>query len=831
LSVAPKALGANAADAALDKRGGKYMLRKRLLLSTVAAGLLSQAAPAAAQQVEEVIVTARKRQESILNVPVVQTVLTQETLQQAATDDLFSLKSYVPGLLMGTSTNSVGTQVSLRGVGTTAQNATMDQSVSLNIDGLALSQGVAYQAGMFDVGQVEILKGPQALFYGKNSPGGVISLRSIDPTDEVEVIAIGGYEFEAREKTGQLILSGPLSDALKARLAVKYSDSDGYFKNGGVALPGFGTRNPPNKRLAPSRNWIMRGTVLFDPTEAYSARLKVNYTHDYYDGTTSGTQAVYCPDGTGPVAPLNLPFMAGENCKQDRYYNHPYPDPASFLGGLPNGGDFFTRTSQAFGSLEQNLKLSDNLTITSVTGLYSNWFNSLMQGSSTSAIAPYVQEYKFSNRQITQEIRLTSDYQESPVNFMVGGFYQDGKQRNLAEIFGNSRFLTPYLQFVQHQVDIKSVSVFGQVMWDITDKLELAGGARWTDEKRKHQEYNLNIANAPIGPVARPDPKISSSNISPEVSLTYKPTEDLTVFGSYKQGFKSGSFNTVNFISPTTLASFNDEKVKGFEIGLKSRFFDRTLAFNAAVYNYRYTDLQVGGLILGDQPGPGGTVNRVFIQRVLNAASARVKGAEFDFTYLPPQIEGLTLRGALNYNRARYISFPNAPCGNGQTISQGCNQLLNPATGRFVAQDLGGRPLVRAPDWAATFGASYERSVGKDMTLALATDWNYTSKYVTTLVDLPGFRQAPFYKINASIALRGREDAWEVALIGNNLTDKLTRGLCFNSNVQNGTIFGGQVNGAALPGPAGNDEAVCALDRGREVWIRVTVKPSLFFKR
>ena len=169
------------------------MSAKQTVLFTIAASVLLQATPAATQEVrvagtgpaalEEIVVTARKREESLLDVPVIATVLTQDTLERTKTDDLYALAAKVPSLLLGNAVNSTGTQVSLRGIGTTALNATMDQSVSLNIDGLTLTQGVAYGIGMFDVAQVEVLKGPQSLFFGKNNTAGVISLRSVDPTD------------------------------------------------------------------------------------------------------------------------------------------------------------------------------------------------------------------------------------------------------------------------------------------------------------------------------------------------------------------------------------------------------------------------------------------------------------------------------------------------------------------------------------------------------------------------------------------------------------------------------------------------------------------------
>src|ERR1700761_6819492 len=137
------------------------MKSSRILWSVVGAMLLAESLPAAAQ-LEEVIVSARKRDESILKVPVIETAITQESLEKFQTNNLYDVATRVPGFVMGESVGTVGIQASLRGIGPTSQTATVDQSVSLNIDGLPLTQGYAFTAGMFDVGQVEVLKGPQS---------------------------------------------------------------------------------------------------------------------------------------------------------------------------------------------------------------------------------------------------------------------------------------------------------------------------------------------------------------------------------------------------------------------------------------------------------------------------------------------------------------------------------------------------------------------------------------------------------------------------------------------------------------------------------------------
>lgn len=779
----------------------------------------SSADPAAASAsdgvVDEVIVTARKRNESILKVPVVLTAITQESLEQYSTHDLYAVAQRVPGLLIGTSLAANGLQVSMRGIGTTANNATVDNSIALNVDGLQLTQGLAYSIGMFDVAQVEVLKGPQALFYGKNSPAGVISLRSVDPTDSFESSARVGYEYEAKEKVGELIVSGPVAPSLKLRLATHYSDQDGFFRNDAVVIPGLASINPKDRRVTPTKDLILRGTALFTPEGAYSARLKANYEYTHLEGTWPSVQLGYCPDGASGIAPRNISYIGGDDCKVNRSIRLAWPDPAVFTG-LRNGGVPFNTQKQFLTSLEQNLKLANGLTLTSLTGYY--WLDQqyLFTASVTEGANTLMSDSAFLGDQLTQELRLASDY-DSPLNFALGGFYQSGAQETHVLLRGNTVLgLADVLSNVRHDIDIDSISFFGQLVWKIAAHLELAPGARWTRERRTHEQYNRNAANGPVGRSVLLDPTIEATNISPELTLTYTPTDDMTLFAAYKTGFKSGSFNGIIFLSPTTAGSFDDEKVKGGEAGLKSRLLDRQLSLNAAVYYYRYSDLQVGANEISGTTG-------ALILRTLNAASANVYGVDLDAAYTPLGVPGLSMQAAVNYNHARYSSFPNAPCGNGQTFAQGCDQLVNPRTGLRTSQDLKGETLVRAPEWMGSLGSDYEMPVGKDLRLSFGALVSVSSEYSLNLINQPGFFQDAYFKAGTNITLK-REDKWELALIGNNLNNKITSANCFNSNSQNGVFFGGQVAGGLAPGPAGSDEASCVAERGREVWLRATLR-------
>jgi outer membrane receptor protein involved in Fe transport len=531
--------------------------------------------------------------------------------------------------------------------------------VLLDIDGLPLSQGNAYTVGLFDVGQVSVLKGPQALFFGKNNSAGVVSLRSNDPTDKPEFIARFGFEGEALAKQLDFIASGPVSQTLRLRLATRYETQKGFFHNNAVPNPVLGGLAPTTRRVSPNETWLVRGTALWEPTDRLTVNLKANYSDYHMDGSPP-FEYVNCPDGTAGVAPANISFLAGMPCRASRTLGLTWMNPTAF-DGIQRGGMPFQRTEQKFGILNVNYALADGLDLTSVTGLYQLDFFMQSIGAFASTATTNAAQTAFRERQFTQELRLGSDNPDSPLNFMIGAFYQRGSQFDGLRLMGNKSLNLPaVIQQVDNRVVIHSYSVFGQLRWNITPELELAPGVRWTRETRDHTQTNYNPTQGPLGPSALLDPHISSSKASPTVTLTYNPTDTFTAYAAYRTGVKSGSFNGVAFNSATQPSSFADESVKGGEIGVKSVMDDRRVNASLTGYYYKYSNLQVGANLVADL----GNGNFASMQRTLNAAAATVKGIEFDLSYRPGFAEGLTLSTAGNYNRARYTSFPNAPCGN-----------------------------------------------------------------------------------------------------------------------------------------------------------------------
>ncbi|MEM6499225.1 MAG: TonB-dependent receptor, partial [Pseudomonadota bacterium] len=708
----------------------------------------------------------------------------------------------------------------------------IDGAVSVNIDGLQFSQGLALRSGFFDLAQVEVLKGPQALFFGKNSPGGVIALTSADPTDTFEASAKVGYEFEAEKKYVETVLSGPLSDTLGARLAVSFTDEEGYFEN--VAMPpaGFGGLPPSSNTFPNQTDLIARLSFAFEPSDKFDASLKLTYQDIQVERDGGSAQIVGC----------DVIFDPAENCVLDGEAAIADLDPALFGPGspalllapdsLPGGGVPYQDTWLGYGVLEMNYEIFENVTLTSVTGASATEHDFLLNGTYQPATPTIAANNGSYQNAFTQEFRLASDYVSSPFDFMLGAFFEDAEQSYTQQL------IIPALGGVAgdttQSVEIETISVFAQGIWDITDKVELAGGLRWTEEERSLSAFLRSSTNnnpfalaviPALGEVQPLVPELSSDNVSPEATLTWRPNSNLTLFAGYKEGFKSGSFNLEQ--APFSDTSFGEETAEGFEVGVKTLLFNETLRVNASVYDYDYDDLQVSRVVT--QP------NGATLLQIVNAAAAEVQGFEIDALFAPAELPGLTLFAALNHNEATFTDFPSAACYGGQTIDQGCNldfsaganvTALGPLGG-FTAQDLTGQTLPKAPELTWSAGFDYEKDLGDSgLTLGVSAQTAYTDDLIADVSYNPRVFQDSYYKTNAALRLMNEEAGWTAELIGNNIGDEVVSSNCFSGPFDQG---GGLLpNPSGLPSnpiiPGSFDNGLCFAQPGREVWLRFSVR-------
>jgi len=256
--------------------------------------------------------------------------------------------------------------------------------------------------------------------------------------------------------------------------------------------------------------------------------------------------------------------------------------------------------------------------------------------------------------------------------------------------------------------------------------------------------------------------------------------------------------------------------VRGGELGIKSRMLGGALRFNLAGYYQKFKDMQVKA---GSVVSNGGIA-----VRTLNAAAAEIYGIDMDFAWSPPQTEGLSIYGGVNWNLAKYNDFAVAPCWWGQLASEGCNQLLDTTTGRFSAQNLKGAPLLRAPEWTANAGFDYEMPVSDSLKFRLGSNLAYSSSYSTTIENF--YYQRAYAKLGATLGLGRQDGRWMVELIGDNLTDKLTAGSCFVEPVADSIVLARSANrnGATTRGPTGIGETMCAPNPGRSLFVRLTIR-------
>lgn len=345
-------------------------------------------------------------------------------------------------------------------------------------------------------------------------------------------------------------------------------------------------------------------------------------------------------------------------------------------------------------------------------------------------------------------------------------------------------------RYVQYAKDSatrgKTLSAYGQAIWEVVPTVEATAGVRYIHETKKSrfvQPYaNPRFAGVNYDVTRTLVADQTFDNWSPEATLTWKPIRDLTVYGAYRTAYKSGGFSNSSILTPSTpeeFFTFDPERAKGFEVGIKSTLFDRQLRFNVSAYRYEYTDLQVTYLDSA----------RLSYNSV-NAGSVLTKGVEVELEYAPRVLEGLILRGTANYNRSRYGSSI-APCYGGQTSTAGCT--LNLLAAGTAGQNLKGIPTSDAPLWTASAGAVYDTALSGGLRIGGSFDGRYSSSYLASAFGSPLSRQPKYINVDATLRVHDDDNRWEVALIGKNLTNQfVVTGVTDASGTGAGT---GTVNG------------------------------------
>lgn len=724
----------------------------------------ADAAPDSASAVADIVVTAQRREQRLQDVPVSVSVVSGAAVSQLNLTDLAQVAERQPNLKI---TPGPFDQLNVRGIGS-ANNVGFEQSVGTFVDGVYRSRARAVRAGLFDVEQVEVLKGPQTTFFGNNAIAGALNITTRKPGNELSYngTALYGSDHEYNVEAG---LTVPFADWLSVRAAGRLSGMNGYVHDDLTGEDG------PHQR-----NRLGRFSIAFKPSAAFRSDLRVDVGRQH-ERDAFPYEILKCPP--------DAPFVPGNVCN-------------AYL--TANGGKVDDRLDYHNAALPSYL----NYRFTEVA-----WTNRLSLGDfSLNAITGYFDHHSVLDQQLIptpiagiggggqlqafgderyhqfqQELRLVSPsgkfleyqvglyYSHARLNYQgVTGFYFAPFGASAAPYYNAT---SPIAGYIAPRVKDTTKSAFAAATAHLTPSLRLNLGLRYSVVDKtgdRSASYGtggpqLSLDNYVPGPAAAsvilakilgssldpfPIGKRTDKKLMPSAGLQYDVTGDLMAYATYSKGFKAGGFS-----STASNGVFDPENVDAYEVGLKGNLLDRRLTFSVDVFRSDYQDLQESVAIFL----PSGSV----MTRVANAASARSQGVEFDGSWRI--VRGLTLSTGLAYLDAKYQNFPSAPCSSLGTRVGAAAGCVN------GSQDLSGARRAYAPKFSGNVSLNGEVPIGGQV-LRISPYFYFTSRFFESSTADYLIAQDGYAKVDLRVGFGPANRAWELAVIAKNLTDKATAG-------------------------------------------------------
>ncbi len=682
-------------------------------------------------QLEEIVVTARKREESLQDVPSSITAITESQLDERGNVELVDLARSVPNLTFN-GNGSTLSAIGIRGIVAATRNIGFESGIGVYVDQVYVGRPAGFNQNLDDIQQVEVLRGPQGTLFGRNTIGGAINITTKTPGDEIEgKIKLTAGDFSRFNASGYI--SGPIAkDKVYGKLSVYSITRDGFVDN---IVDG--------STLSDEDRQGYRASLRFTPTD----NLEIAISADDMEERTNRMFTQFTSfDVTSPLAGLYLGPLGG--------------NPA--LAATPNltGQDFTPVEDRDVSgqSLRATLELESGANLVSISSIRETDFLLLADDDTTPI---FLSHTTFDDRSelFTQELRW-----ESPVgdtfDYLFGFYYQDSDASA-----SRSTLITtpPGLPFTvngagftfgpvgcicsESSVESESWAVFGSLNYRFTERVSLAVGLRFTDEDKS---LNFNQENTAFTghPNINTQPSISDSGLSGNVSLSYA-TDNVTYYGSIGRGFKSGGFNPD--IVPNSDITFSEELVWTYELGLKSILADGAVRINGAVFFTDYQDQQVQRL--GSSP-IGGTGFQI------SNADSEITGAEVELSALPT--ENLELGLGIGLLDHEYTSF--ADC------STTADNAIDPVTGQLVQLDCTGNKLSYVPDVSYSASVKYVVPLGF-ADLVSRVEFSYKDEVFSE----PGNFDRTFVpdqdNIDLRIGLVAEDGSWELSAWGKNLGD------------------------------------------------------------
>lgn len=705
---------------------------QRMLTGVAACAIaMASSGAAVAQDAEdsaglgEIVVTAQKRETRLEKTPMTVNVLSGDQLATMGVIEIKSLSASVPGFTMHESPGNLS-GVSVRGVGTSAGSQVFEQSVGLFVDGVYHPRARQYRDALFDVERVEVVKGSQGVLFGKNTSVGAVSVISRGPGSQT-----GGYlQGQVEGIYGSYTLEGALdvvpTDTLKLRVSGQYDNQAGFVEN-----------VTKDRREASGDRYVVRGIAVWEPSDIFSVRAKVQFSR--LDMTGNAFEF---------VANQNVAGLQALGVRDGGLKNYVKYEDAGTVG------DPMDYQKSQDHSLEMNLDLGGDHTLTAISG-YSR-FDMVNGFDSDSTPAPTLfSQFNENFRQFTQEIRLTSPTGR-PVEYIVGGFYLHSTTKyDYISYYNNFPVLGGLYGTTGQRFNQKedTFAGFGQVTWHMADNLQLNVGGRLTSDKKDadYQRRLIDNLGRPLGLVALAAPtplykqSVKDDTFDFSGTLSYNPTESSTIYISGGQGNKgSGFVNQAGLgVQRPTPFVVPVEQVTTYEAGVKGRFLDGRAYLSLAVYHLDIKDYQDSFY---------NSTARAFQVRSLDAKSSGVE-AEGQIKLS----DVLTAYGNFAWN-------PEAKLENGERMQ-------------------------RSPRFTSTLGMRFNTALSDRFTLSGFGQWVHSDSMLHQPASAPGDNWShPYDLVSARLQLTYEPARLSFFLNGGNLTDEVYRTFSFGSPIGMGQM-------------------------------------------
>ena len=712
-------------------------MKKGQLLVLWIASLSSTAFAADDLTLEVVTVTAERRSEDIRNVPISVSTVSDESLAVLASggQDVRLLAARVPSLNVESSFGRAFPRFYIRGYGNTDFRLNASQPVSLVYDDVVQENPILKGFPIFDLDQVEVLRGPQGTLFGRNTPGGVVKFDSVKPQSEM-----GGYLTASGATFSTVNLEGalnvPLGEGWSARFSGLYQHRDDYVDNSLTgrkdAYEGYDDR-------------AARLQVLYDNGSGFSALVNAHARN--LDGTARLFRANIIRSGSDDL-------VGGFDADQVSIDGRNEQELEIKGGSVRLGWDVGRGAVYSITGYET----LDTFSRGDIDGGFGCGFCNVPNGPGFVPFPSETADGVPDLDQLTQEIRYESQY-DGPFNWQAGVYYFD-EEYDLESFAYDSLAGGVQTQFLAANQKNEAYAVFGSAAYQVNDAFGLRAGIRYSaDEKRF-------VTGQPVGfmfpdPTAATSADLSDSEVSWDVSGTYALNDSVNLYARLASGYRASSVQPASAFGNQSIA--DPETNTSIEVGVKADLLDRraTLAFD--VYRFEVEDQQLTAV--------GGGNNAV---RLLNADKSVGYGAELDLqAYLT---RSLLVTFGLSYNHTEIedSSLQVATCF-ACTVTDPIDPVTNLAR-------IDGNRLPQAPEWIASTTLRYSRPLGSGELFVLA-DYSYRSEVNFFLYDSVEFTGPSLGEAGLRVGYNWNDDKYQVALFGRNITDEeeVTGGIDFNN--------------------------------------------------